>query len=67
MENELKLLLIEQFNNMLKNSLTQEFMLESLSQEQNQNEFIKIKENLSHLLKTNQNSYSELIEIIKEL
>ncbi len=42
-------------------------MLEFLSHEQNEKDFIQIKKNLFHLLKTNQNSYSELINIIKEL
>lgn len=53
MENELKRLLVEQFNNMIETSLTQEVMLESLDQTQDEKKFSQIKENIKYLIKTN--------------
>lgn len=67
MEDELKRLLIEQFSTMIKTSLTQEVMLESLEQTQEEKKFFQIKENIRHLIKTNQKTYSDFIAIIKEL
>ena len=67
MENELKRLLVEQFNNMIETSLTQEVMLESLDQTQDEKKFSQIKENIKYLIKTNQKTYSDLIAIIEEL
>ena len=67
MEDELKKLLINQLNTMIKTSLTQEVMLESLNQNVDEKKFSQIKENIKYLIKTNQKTYSDFIEIIKEL
>lgn len=67
MEDELKKLLINQLNIMIKTSLTQEVMLESLNQNVDEKKFSQIKENIKYLIKTNQKTYSDFIEIIKEL
>ena len=67
MEDELKRLLVEQFNNMIKTSVTQEVMLESLNLNEDEKKFSQIKENIKYLIKTNQKTYSDLIGIVEEL
>ena len=60
-------LLVEQFNNMITTSVTQEVMLESLNLNEDEKKFSQIKENIKYLIKTNQKTYSDLIGIVEEL